>query len=246
MSLDLDTISIRYSFVDIMKEALLVWVVIYLSISLSLAQRIPPLNPEKLGLGSAKSLRCYPLRYDSKIGMNYGIHHNSIGIKVQHLRSWIWGIPLMVQTDMEGRIGDQKNSYLNLALTRLDIASIGKFSVASNLGYKRLSYGNMNVNSQLYAGLSLFKNFYGLTLAYARQYQRPEELSENDDGIMMRYYHEFFDHFEVEASGIYWFDQFQYSIQLNENLFQSGFVIGVGYEKIGMWNEVDVSIMYQY
>jgi hypothetical protein len=229
-----------------MEKTLMVCIVIYLSISHSLAQRIPPLNPKKLGIGPTKGWRCYPLRYDSKLGINYGIHKNSVGVKLQHLHSWIGGIPFMLHTDMEARIGNQKNSYLNLALTRLDVASIGKFSVAANLGYKRLSYGNINVNNQFYTGLSLFKNYYGITLAYARQYQRLENFNQNDNGIMMRWYHEFFDHFEVEASGIYWFDQFQYAIQLNENLFQSGFVIGVGYEKIGIWNEVDVSIMYQY
>lgn len=147
---------------------------------------------------------------------------------------------------MEGRIGNHKDLYLNLDLTR-EIASFRKFSVTSNLGYKRLSSGNMNVNNQVYAGLSLFKNYYGITLAYARQHHRlPDNFSLYDDGIVMRCYHEFFGQFEVQMSGIYWFDQLQYSIQLKENLFPSRFTVGVGYEKIGMWNEVNVSVMYQH
>jgi hypothetical protein len=233
-----------------MKRALIGCVIICLSIDLSQAQRIPPLNPNRLGIGPTNVWRCYPLRYDSKIGVGYGIQTNSFGIKIHKYRAWMLGIPLMLITEMDWRIRNQKNSYLNLDFIRDDIASLGKFSIASNVGYKRLSSGNMIVNNQLYAGLGLFKKhygLYGLTLAYARQHQQlPENFSLNDDGIMMRYYHEFFDQFEVQVSAIYWFDQFQYAIQLNENIFESRFTIGVGYEKIGMWDEVGVSVMYQY
>jgi hypothetical protein len=148
---------------------------------------------------------------------------------------------------MEWRVTRQGHGYFNLEFTRDRIASIGKFSLASNLGYKRILTNSVEVNNQVYAGLSVFTWDYGVTLGYGRQDKRQSDSSlTRDNGIMLQLYHEFFDQLDVVVKSVYWFDEFQYSIRINEDLFQSGFLVGLGYEKIGDWREFDVSIMYCY
>lgn len=153
----------------------------------------------------------------------------------------------MLFTEMEWRVPRKGKGYFNLEFTREQIASIGKFSLASNLGYRRVLSSNLNVYNQLYTGLSLFARYYGVTLAYARQYQSQSEKSiGHDNGIMLQLYHEFFDQVDVKISCTYWFDQFQYTIKIKENLFQSSFYAGIAYEKIRDWKEFDISIGYHY
>jgi hypothetical protein len=229
-----------------MKLTLLINVLLLCSTNL-LAQRIPPLNPDSLGIGPTKISRCYPLRDDSKIGFNYGVNSRSFGIKVHDFRSWHLSIPLMLSTDMEWRVPRKGDGYFNLEFTRDRVAAIGKFSLASNLGYKRILSNSIKVNNQVYAGLSISTWDYGVALAYARQDERQSETSlARDNGIMLQLYHEFFEQVEVTVKSIFWFDQFQYSLKIKEDLFQSGFLVGLGYEKAGDWEEFDISIMYRY
>jgi hypothetical protein len=158
---------------------------------------------------------------------------------------WKYGLLLKLTTDLEYRPRFQGNGYFNVELMRSDMISLGKNSLSMNAGYKRFLVDHTNIKNQLYFGASLFEG--GITLAYALEHQRVSETFRNyNHGILLQYYREFFNQLDIKVSGIYWFDEFQYSIRLNENLFCGRFSLGVGYERFGKWNELDMSFSYIY
>lgn len=190
--------------------------------------------------------RCYPLFEDSKIGLTYGVLNMTPGIKVYDFTYSVIGIPLNLITDLEWRVPRKGNGYFNLEFTR-NIARCGVTYIAPSVGYKRVLSNATKVTNQFSGGVNLLYWNSVILVGYARQYHKQSESQLTiDNGLMVRVYKEFFNHVDITLASTYWFDQFQYSIQINENIFGSGVIVGFGYEKISEWNEFDICVMYRY
>lgn len=194
-----------------------------------------------------RSYRCYPLCFDSKAGVVYGIRDNTFGVKLYDYRPWALGIPLFLTTEVEWRKSGNGHSYFDIDFTR-DFSTLRRtFTVSPEIGYKRLVFDEAELIRQIRSGINLSYKRFTLMLGYSHQW-----LSQSDgpltsqNGITLKVHREFFEHLEVNASTIYWFDDFQFSLKIMEDLFCSGVIIGVGIEKIENWSELDVSIMYRY
>ena len=210
----------------------------------SYGQRIPPSRLRKLQL-SRIECGCCQLRDASRIGIAYATRNNLFGVNFHHVLLWKFGIPWMLTTDLEYRPRSMDNGYFGVELMRERSIRAGNVSLSLNAGYKRVLEQGVAVNHQFHVGSGFFERHYGITISYALwQRNLLETHTGYNHGILIQYYREFFDQLEIKASGIYWFDEFQYSIKMNETLFQSRLAVGIGFEKISRWNEFDITVSY--
>jgi hypothetical protein len=156
-------------------------------------------------------------------------------------------LPLIRTTDVEYRPRHDDNAYFNFELGSQPIRDWGSMFLVLNFGYKRILIDDRSVNNQFIVGSTLFKGPYGMTFAYASRYDRSSEKpSQYDNGVLLQWYHELFQQLQVAVRGIYWFDEFQYAVKVDREIFKPGFSISLGYEKIGRWDEIGIALLYVY
>jgi hypothetical protein len=191
-------------------------------------------------------LRCYPLLQEPKAGVSYGVLHKTLGLKVHDFRPAVLGIPLKLYTDVDWRLTGKANNYLNVDLAR-DLTSINNIYLSAAIGYKRILSNKTDVTNQFSGGANLYYRNFGILLGYAHRYQRRSETTmPSTGGLTLKFYQELFSTLELDVSGTYWFDDFQYSLKIKEDLFCSGVILGVGFERMADWSELDVSVLFRY
>jgi len=83
----------------------------------------------------------------------------------------------------------------------------------------------------------------GFIIAYAKQPQTMNERAiQTNDGVMLRLYQEF-SNTQISAFGIYWFDEFQFNIKIQQviPLPRSHINLGLNFEQISSWSELSIS-----
>jgi hypothetical protein len=207
--------------------------------------RIPIYRPDSTRYYKGR-MRCTPRFDQTLVGLDYGVSNNIFGVKASTFVPWQFGIPLMLNPEVTWRIPRNGSSYFSLDLIRRYGPKVGKMSLMTSSGYKR-NVTNFEATGQIYVGLGLSTWTSSVSLGYARQRGPGMELNPaNVNGVILQLYSEFWEQLDIKTSAIWWFNQLQYALAIREQLFQSRFAIGVGYERIGAWSEFDVSLVYGY
>lgn len=186
-------------------------------------------------------LRCYPMYEDPQIGIRYGAVHHMPGIVVNDFWS-----NLNLVSDIDWRLPTNRNTYFQSSFIKFLNTRLQRCEFVTT-GYKHIKLDHFFSTKQIFIGGGLYHKGYRLALAYARQQMELFEYRvPHNNGVMLNIYRQYMNKFEVYVTGLYWFDQFQYSVRVKQDIQHSGFYVGIGYEKTGPWEEFDISVLYRY
>ena len=179
----------------------------------------------------------------TKTGINYGSLNNSIGIESQNFIYSIWRINLKLASDVKWRfIGE--DPYFNIRIRRFDIYSRNNFSIGFRGEYKTFEDSDSRI--KFYSVSPDFViNGYVFSTGYAKRANSPSESGKSDNGLNLEFQKYLFNHITFRVGGIYWWDDWQYNINLTAQIPKTRLLIGAGWEQIGDWQELDFSILYK-
>jgi hypothetical protein len=186
---------------------------------------------------------CYSIHDGSYVGLGYGFTQKQISLKAHNV---IFRRHLFkYNTEIDYRTPHNGSRYLDIQINRMHDHHVfnHNYELWTSVGYKRIKSNHQKVTEQFRIGPRLDHNrMSNITLAYTRQQQQvDEETFRSSDGITMAIYKDFWDKLIVDASATYWFDQWQYSVRLRQEL-KHAIYVGVGWERVNAWWDVGVEI----
>lgn len=187
-----------------------------------------------------RSLRCYPIYENTKIGLTYSAIHMVPGIELDH---YLVYRRLFLQSNIECRL-PAKNAYLSAEFIKHHVFNWGAGELIAYGSFKQVANNDYVAMMQYCLGVGASRWASNFIVAYAR---KPQTLSEGEietnNGIMLRLYKELCDT-QITASGIYWFNQIQFSVKAQQNIQPLRLNVGLGFEQISNWREVTISACY--
>jgi hypothetical protein len=185
---------------------------------------------------------CSSFYEGSYLGLGYGFTQKQISLKAHNLllRRYLWNYT----TDIVYRTPYHGSRYLDIQLNRRHVHVFNyNYELWTSTGYKRIKYLHQKVTEQFFIGPRLDRErMFNITLAYARQQQQIDDgVFRSSDGIMLAIYKDFWDELIMDGSAIYWFDQWQYSVRLRQEL-KHAIYVGVGWERVNDWWDVGVEV----
>jgi len=187
-------------------------------------------------------MKCYPNFQDSKIGLSYGAQHQMPGVDIN---TYTLRHRLNLASNIELRVGKSNNRYFDTKFTKHFLLNYGNVEFPITAGYKRIFYNSNNKIEQFYFGTGIFSWGNGLLIGYTRgSFNSPDRRQRANNGVLIQLYKELFYNLNVTSTMVYWFDEFQYSLKVTDNIYQSEIFAGVALEKVADWNEVSVSLLF--
>jgi hypothetical protein len=186
---------------------------------------------------------CYSFYDGSYAGLGYGLSQKQISLKAHNiiLRRPLW----KYNTDIDYRTPHNGSRYLDVKINRMhDVYAFNhNYQLRTSAGYKRIKSLHQKITEQFFVGSCFDRNrMFNITLAYARQQQQiQDEAFRSSDGFMIAVYKDFWDELIIDGSAIYWFDQWQYSVSLRQEL-KHAIYLGVGWERVNDWWDVGVEV----
>lgn len=182
--------------------------------------------------------------YVTKTGINYGALNNNPGIESQNVIYSLWRVNLKLMSDVKWRfIGDE--TYFNLRVRRFHIYNKNSFSVGLRSEYKSVVDSNNNI--KFYSISSDFSFMeYIISTGYAKRINTLTESTNSDRGINLEFQKYLLNLLAFRVGGIYWWDDWQFNINLTSQIPRTRLSIGVGWEQIENWNQLDLSILYKW
>lgn len=182
----------------------------------------------------------------SYVGLNTGIKNGAYGIQINNTLPFVFEIPLFLQSYIRWRRGDNRTEYLTLEVRKTGLVRINKvIEIGLNLGLNRIKWDDLEfnqVNRQYVIGELFFKRT-GLGIGLVRQNNKNEK--EIRDGIQFRVYRSIFEEVYLQSGYEILFEKPQYYIELGKLISSLNLKIGLRYERINKYEELELSILYR-
>jgi hypothetical protein len=186
---------------------------------------------------------CYPFYDGSYFSLGYGFNQQQIALKAQNL---VLGRYLsQYRSELEYRTPFSGNRYVDIKVRRsLPLRMNNMYQpFSATAGYKRIKSNHEKTTEQFFVGPTFRTNgLFVITPAYSvQQHQIADGSIQNSNGITLALFKSLWDELIIDASTTYWFNQWQYSFRLRQDLKRAIF-IGASWERVNEWWEAGMEV----
>jgi hypothetical protein len=184
------------------------------------------------------------LRY-SNLGVSPGINYGRIGFKAMTFTPSIGRIGIRLNSNIEWRTDHAEARYLDIYLRRYQLFRTNTFSGAIYGGYKTFRVNRGTEVKELNIAPEFVFNRFRLSIGYTRQEIDSESNTQKGNGYYLGAYAIIARQLGVDLKARYVNDKMQYDLRVLEEISNTRFSIGAGYEKIDIFEEVSMTLLYQ-